>query len=997
MSVETSAQLPSRPCGARLTRRLLNLRVPWIALACHLLTYDSASAASLKGRIVDSAGQPLAGAEVRIWEKLPAPDSPGVANQQVKFDGGEVLHTDADGRFTSPDVLVGEAFAFIVAEAHGFLAGRSGWIEISETAAADAGAIVLKRLVTLNGQVIDRHNRPIADATVFDCDGHERVETKTDAAGEFRLPGVPEGGVFLFAEKPGYRFTGIHVPAEQTDATLTLIATDEAISPVPTLPPLVSAAGEDALAHQIAGPWLEALARSGTEREKLWALRCLVDLDPLEAFDRARDFGFADPRRRDLAQSFLVEKCIARRGSLSWDELQTLIEAGTTQLQMTYQFVAATKHMDDGEQARKRDWIAQALLHARRVDAPVERPRALSWVADGLFAVGEREQAEGIVREAEALVEQLPYDRVELRDTFRILALAVAHSDPDRAIAWLDKDDDDDWFTYWFQEAGGELALKLLPDHPVAAEEIWNRTVERDRGREHRAFSCWRYGHIADLCYGLARIDRARAERIAETAENHPLRVRALAAIALALSETDPVAARRLLSRVVRDELPRPAADDGSWYEWLSPSVTAAWLLPIAEKVAPELGAECLWRSLALRLPRPRRDRLDGGDVQADLAIVKMLARYDRGLARTLLEPIAARLPELAAPALSRLESNHGRLVAVQAMGLANDVVSTAVHVDPRWAVELLDRLPRAEGAPHRQLHNEVRGALVGTLGRHGADRWEECDAFCASFWKPNPAVLARPALEQSAGEPAGVGLALAIKDKQVIVGKVLPDTPAAESGAIHEGDRIVAVGQGDDAPVETKGRRMEDVVGMLRGKKGSLVRLTLASNGKADDQAIVVTLTRGTVKALNVFGKGKAIKIGQQAPPLSFSAVDTDRKQLLTDYRGKVVVLTFWASWCGPCKRVVDDLFGLAPKNPAWGDRVVVLALSVDEDKEAAREVLLERGWEKDHVGWCGPEALKIFDIRGLPAMFVLDSDGKVVALGDVDVAEAVNKRVER
>jgi thiol-disulfide isomerase/thioredoxin len=972
--------------------RMLLIIGGWYFAASCFLT-GAADAASIEGRVVDSSGQPMAGAVVWIWQKLPAAVGRGVSDQQVKLDDSDVLVTDAEGRFTAPNVLVGEAFARIVVEADGFLAGRSGWIEVSETATADAGDIVLKRLVTVVGRVRDRQNRPIADATVFNCDGHQRVETKTDAAGEFRLPGVPEGGVFVFAEKPGYRFSGVHLSAEQAEGTLTLTSVDEAVKPLPTLPPLLSDEEEDVLARQVAGPWLGELAKSGTEREKLWALACLVDLDPLEAFDRAREFDFADPRRRDLAESLLVEKCIAWRGSLGWDELRTLIEAGTNPLGITYEFVEAAKHMDDGEQARKRDWIAQALLHARRVDAPVERPRALAWVADGLFAVGEREQAERIVCEAEALVERLPHDPVQLRDTFRILALAVARSDSDRAMAWLEKYDD----TYWYQEAGGQLAVKLLPDHPAAAEEIWHRTVERNRGREQRVFSCWRYGQIADLCYGLARIDRDRAQRIAETAENHPLRVRAFAAIALALAESDPPAARDLLKTVVRDELPQPGADDGSWYDSLSPSVTAAWLLPIAEKVAPELGRECLWRSLAMRLPRPRRDRLDGGDVQAELATVKMLARYDRALARTLLEPIAARLPELAGPALTRLEPNHGRLILFQAIGLANDVVSAAVHVDPRWAVELLDHLPQGEGAPHRQLHNEVRGALIGTLGRHGADRWEECDAFCASFWKPIPALAATQPAKGSTDEPAGIGVALATEDDQIVVGRVLPDTPAAQSRAIHEGDRILAVGQGDDAPVETKGRRIEDVVALIRGKRGSLVRLTIVPAGKPNDRAVVVTLTRGTVKGLNLLGKGEAIKVGSPAPPLAYSRLDSDDKHQLADLKGKVVVLTFWASWCGPCKKVVDELFELPSKNPAWGDRVVMLALSVDEDKEAARKVLLERGWEKGRVGWCGPDALKIFDIRALPATFVSDSDGKVVALGEVDVAEAVNKRVER
>ena len=75
-----------------------------------------AEAATIEGRVVDSAGEPLAGAEVRIWQHVRGPDG-RLADRRVDFNGGDVLLTDAEGRFVSPDVLIAGA-AQVVAEAH---------------------------------------------------------------------------------------------------------------------------------------------------------------------------------------------------------------------------------------------------------------------------------------------------------------------------------------------------------------------------------------------------------------------------------------------------------------------------------------------------------------------------------------------------------------------------------------------------------------------------------------------------------------------------------------------------------------------------------------------------------------------------------------------------------------------------------------------------------------------------------------------------------------
>jgi cytochrome c biogenesis protein CcmG, thiol:disulfide interchange protein DsbE len=70
--------------------------------------------------------------------------------------------------------------------------------------------------------------------------------------------------------------------------------------------------------------------------------------------------------------------------------------------------------------------------------------------------------------------------------------------------------------------------------------------------------------------------------------------------------------------------------------------------------------------------------------------------------------------------------------------------------------------------------------------------------------------------------------------------------------------------------------------------------------------------------------------QIGTTAP--SFSITDSDRTVRLADYKGKVVILNFWASWCAPCLEEFPSLIQLQRNMP----RVVVLAVSFHDDEDS-------------------------------------------------------------
>ncbi|MEO7052305.1 MAG: carboxy terminal-processing peptidase [Rhodanobacter sp.] len=109
-----------------------------------------------------------------------------------------------------------------------------------------------------------------------------------------------------------------------------------------------------------------------------------------------------------------------------------------------------------------------------------------------------------------------------------------------------------------------------------------------------------------------------------------------------------------------------------------------------------------------------------------------------------------------------------------------------------------------------------------------------------------------------------GIGAQLQSRDDYTMIVKLIPGGPAMKSHKFKPGDRIVAVGQGDKAPmVDVVGWRIDDVTALIRGKKGTVVRLeTLPADAGPDGKHELITLVRDKISLEDAAASKKVIEI---------------------------------------------------------------------------------------------------------------------------------------
>lgn len=163
------------------------------------------------------------------------------------------------------------------------------------------------------------------------------------------------------------------------------------------------------------------------------------------------------------------------------------------------------------------------------------------------------------------------------------------------------------------------------------------------------------------------------------------------------------------------------------------------------------------------------------------------------------------------------------------------------------------------------------------------------------------------------------------------------------------------------------------------------IASFSAGSANPASYAAMLQRLSQSSVPEISRWAVGKANVQANKttAIDMKFTAVD-GREVDLARLRGKVVLIDFWATWCGPCKEEIPNVKAVYDKYHAQGFDVVGISLDRAGDRQKLIDYCQQNQlpWPQYFDGkfWQNEFAVK-YSINAIPAMFLLDQEGKVVS----------------
>jgi thiol-disulfide isomerase/thioredoxin len=125
-----------------------------------------------------------------------------------------------------------------------------------------------------------------------------------------------------------------------------------------------------------------------------------------------------------------------------------------------------------------------------------------------------------------------------------------------------------------------------------------------------------------------------------------------------------------------------------------------------------------------------------------------------------------------------------------------------------------------------------------------------------------------------------------------------------------------------------------------------------------------------------------------------NFDLTSTNGKNVkLSDYRGKVVIVDFWATWCPPCRKGIPDLIELQKE---FKDNLVVIGVSLDQDTKSDVVPFMKKYGINYPIVYGNDQVIMDYgSINAIPTSFVIDKTGKIVDkhIGLVPKSEYVDK----
>jgi len=133
-------------------------------------------------------------------------------------------------------------------------------------------------------------------------------------------------------------------------------------------------------------------------------------------------------------------------------------------------------------------------------------------------------------------------------------------------------------------------------------------------------------------------------------------------------------------------------------------------------------------------------------------------------------------------------------------------------------------------------------------------------------------------------------------------------------------------------------------------------------------------------------------------APPFTLITID-GRQVSLDNLVGKVVLIDFWATWCGPCRKALPHMRKIVQQ--FQGQPFVVISVSLDSDDKKWRQFVAqnEMTWLQYRDGYFNGQMARKFDVDAIPASFSVDADGVLEDqhVGDLDIDGKLQKMIAR